>query len=121
MDVKELLKKWEQSSGVKMTAHEYGVRLPVHDAARIAALAEMYPHKNESEIITELLSVILDELEASFPYVQGPKVIAEDELGDPVYEDIGPTPRFLALTKKHVARLEIEAREKNQSGNKKNR
>lgn len=121
MDVKELLKKWEESGGVKVTAHEYKVRLPVHDAARTAALAEMYPHKNESEIITDLLTVILDELEASFPYVQGPEVIAEDELGDPIYEDIGPTPRFLALTKKHAARLESKQQEKNESGNKKNR
>ena len=115
MDIKELLKKWEETSGMRMTAHEYGVRLPVHDAARVEALAEMYPRKSETEIITELLSVALDAVEASFPYVQGHKVIAEDELGDPVYEDIGPTPRFLALTKKHATRLENKAQEKNQT------
>ncbi len=105
MDIKELLKAWEKSSTVKMAPHEYRVRLPLHDAARIAALVEMYPLKSENEIITELLGVALDQVETAFPYEQGSKVIAEDELGDPMYEDVGPTPRFLDLSKKHARRL----------------
>jgi hypothetical protein len=105
MDIKELLQVWEKSNTVKMAPHEYRVRLPLHDAARIAALAEMYPLKSETEIITELLGIALDQVEAAFPYEQGSKVIAEDELGDPMYEDVGSTPRFLDLSKKHVRRL----------------
>lgn len=105
MDIKELLQAWEKSSAVKMAPHEYRVRLPLHDAARVAALAEMYPLKSETEIITELLGIALDQVEAAFPYEQGSKVIAEDELGDPMYEDVGPTPRFLDLSKKHACRL----------------
>ena len=105
MDIKELLQTWEKSAGVKMAPHEYRVRLPLHDAARIAALAEMYPLKNEAEIITELLSVALDMVEASLPYEQGTKIIAEDELGDPIFEDVGRTPRFLALSKQYADRL----------------
>ena len=31
------------------------------------------------------------------PYVPGKKVISTDEQGDPVYEDVGPTPRFMEL------------------------
>lgn len=105
MDIKELLQTWEKSAGVKMAPHEYRVRLPLHDAARIAALAEMYPLKNETEIITELLSVALDLVEAAFPYEQGTKIIAEDELGDPIFEDVGHTPCFLALSKQYADRL----------------
>jgi hypothetical protein len=111
MDIKELLKEWSKYSGVKMAAREYQVRLPVHDAARVAALVEMYPLKGEADIITSLLSVALDAVEVAFPYVQGAKVIAEDELGDPIYEDIGPTPRFLSLSNKHADRLMAEGSE----------
>jgi hypothetical protein len=112
MDFKALFEQWEKSSGgIKMTTCEYRVRLPVHDAARIAALAEMYPLNSEADIIRELLAVALDSIEAAFPYEQGSRVIAEDELGDPIYEDAGPTPRFLALTKKHAERLEKELRD----------
>lgn len=111
MDVKDLLKLWEESNSEKITAREYGVRLPVHDAARIEALVEMYPRTSESEIIARLLSLALDQVEATFPYEQGSRVIAEDELGDPMYEDVGLTPRFLELSKKHAARLEAEIRD----------
>lgn len=105
MDIKELLQSWEQAKRVQMTAREYQVRLPIQDAARIAALAEMYPGKSETEIITDLLGLALDMVETAFPYKQGTRIIAEDELGDPIYEDIGPTPRFLELSKRHGERL----------------
>jgi hypothetical protein len=29
-------------------------------------------------------------------------VVATDEEGDPLYEDVGPTPRFLALSRRHL-------------------
>jgi hypothetical protein len=32
-------------------------------------------------------------------------VVASDEQGDPLYEDIGLTPRFLALSRRHLQRL----------------
>ncbi|MDX1654944.1 MAG: type 1 pili tip component [Candidatus Competibacteraceae bacterium] len=105
MKVTEMLEKWEKDSSSPLTAREYPVRLTVHDAARVAALAEMYPHKSEEAIITELLSAALDAVEAGLPYVKGERVIAEDELGDPIYEDAGPTPRFLKLSREHTARL----------------
>lgn len=111
MDIKALLQKWETADSVKMAPCEYRVRLPVPDAARVAALVEMYPHKSETEIITELLGAALDMVEAAFPYEQGTRVIAEDELGDPIYEDIGPTPRFLALSKKYMEWLLKEDKE----------
>jgi hypothetical protein len=82
------------------------VRLPLRDAARIAALAEMYPRRSETELISELLTAALDELEAAMPYIPGTQVVAEDEEGNPVYEDTGPTPRFLELSRKHIGSME---------------
>jgi hypothetical protein len=29
------------------------------------------------------------------------KVIREDDLGDPIYEDVDPTPKFLDLVRNH--------------------
>jgi hypothetical protein len=40
------------------------------------------------------------------PYIAGKRVISTDEQGDPVYEDIGPTPRFMELARKHRRRLD---------------
>lgn len=101
MRIKELTKYWEKQAKATMTESEYSFRLPIEDAAKIEALAEMYPKRTKSEILGELISSALEELETSLPYVEGRKVVALDEMGDPMYEDVGPTPTFLELTKKY--------------------
>lgn len=101
-NILNLLRQWEVSSGDRLTAQEYRVHLPASDAARIAALAEMYPRRSDIELITDLLTAALDELEAAMPYVPGKLAVSEDEEGNPIYEDVGPTPRFLELSRKYL-------------------
>lgn len=105
-NIVSLIKEWEDSAAGRLAFREYRMRLPVRDAARIAALAEMYPRRNETELMSELLTAALDELESAMPYVPGARAVAEDEEGNPVYEDTGPTPRFLELSRKYVAEFE---------------
>ena len=105
MSVRELYKHWQNNAAEPLTRKEYSVRLPIHDAARIEALVEMYPLRTREQLITELLSAALDELENAFPYQEGKQVIAKDEEGDPVYEDAGPTSRFVRLSREHQRRL----------------
>jgi hypothetical protein len=98
---KELLDDWRQNASDARTAAEYCVRLPVDDAARLHALAELFPGRTREQLITDLLGAALQEVAAAMPYVAGSKVISTDEQGDPVYEDIGLTPRFTELTRKY--------------------
>lgn len=103
MRIKELVSHWETHAHGNMTKESYAIKLTREDAAKLQALAEMYPKRTPEQLLSELVSAAFGQLEASFPYVQGSRVIATDELGDPLYEDIGPTPRFLALSKKYLA------------------
>jgi len=105
---KELLESWRESAAEPHTATHYAVRLPLDDAARLQALAEMFPGRTTEQLITDLLGAALQEMETAMPYVPGSKVISSDEQGDPVYEDTGPTPRFIELTRKHRKKLEAE-------------
>jgi hypothetical protein len=105
---KELLEGWRETAAQPRTATAYAVRLPVDDAARLAALAEMFPGRSAEQLITDLLGAALQEIETSMPYVAGKKVISSDEQGDPIYEDIGLTPRFMELTRKNRKKLEAE-------------
>jgi predicted DNA-binding protein len=100
--LKELVNQWESHAQAKLTQETYAVRLQVEDAARLNALAEMYPKRSKEQLLSELLSAALSQMEASFPYVQGTKVIATDEMGDAIYEDVGPTPRFMELTRQYL-------------------
>jgi len=101
--LKELVAQWESHAHGVLTKDTYAVHLLVEDAAKIDALAEMYPKRTKEQLIRELLSAALAQLEESFPYVQGSTIVATDEMGDAIYEDVGSTPQFMALTKKYLA------------------
>ncbi len=66
MKISTLAKNWEDTAKARLTTREYSLRLPLEDAARIAALSEMYPKRTEEELLSELLAAALAELETSF-------------------------------------------------------
>jgi len=110
---KNLLDSWQQTASAPRAAAEYAVRLPLDDAARLHALAELFPGRTREHLITDLLSTALQEIGACMPYVPGRRAVSTDEQGDPVYEDAGLTPRFNELTRKHRKRLEAELKKPN--------
>ena len=63
-------------------------------------------HRRRSKVVAKHPDLTLDEIVAAIPYERGPKVISRDDQGDPVYEDIGLTPRFVELTRKYKKKLE---------------
>lgn len=99
MKFKALLDRWKKESAPARTADEYPVRLSLDDASRLHALAALFPGQNVEELITDLLHAALDEVAAAMPYEPGPKIISRDDHGDPLYEDVGLTPRFVELTR----------------------
>jgi hypothetical protein len=108
MKIRELAKHWEENAKGRLTDTGYTIRLDVEAAARLAAIIDMYPKRHPEELLGELIGAALEELEESFPYVKGSTVVATDEEGDPLYEDVGPTPRFLALSRRHLHDLSTE-------------
>ncbi|NBA94510.1 pilin assembly protein [Pseudomonas sp. R5(2019)] len=112
MKIRELAQHWEENAKGRLTKTGYALHLDVEAAARLAAIAEMYPKRQPEELLGELLGAALEELEASFPYVKGQQVVALDEEGDPLYEDIGPTPRFLALSRRYLHDLSAQIDDK---------
>jgi hypothetical protein len=97
---KSVLDRWKKDTPPVLTVQEYAVRLPLDDAARLQALTELFPGRTVEEIVTDLLHAGLDEIAAAMPYEAGPTVISRDDQGDPVYEDVGLTPRFVELTRR---------------------
>jgi len=105
MRISELVSHWERDAKGRMSHTTYSIPLDVESAARLAAVAEMYPKRSTEALLGELVGAALEAVETSLPYVRGTHVIATDEQGDPVYEDVGPTPRFLELSRKHLKRM----------------
>jgi hypothetical protein len=104
----ELIESWRHGASGARTVSKYAVHLPLDDAARLSALTEMFPGRTPEQLITDLLALALQEVAAAMPYVPGSKVIATDDQGDPIYEDAGPTPRFMDLTRRNQQKLKTE-------------
>ncbi len=100
MKVSDLIPNWEKTAGHRSLNSQFTIDLPPFEAARVHALAQMYRDKQPEEIIHDLIIAALNELESTMPYVPGYKVISKDDTGEPIYDDIGPSPLYQALTKK---------------------
>jgi hypothetical protein len=105
MRIAELIQRWSKARQARTDVRVYTVHLPLRDAARIEALLVMYPDCSESQLMADLIRAALDELEVAMPYVPGNRVIAEDDYGDPIYEDLGPTPKFYSLSHEILRKL----------------
>jgi hypothetical protein len=99
---------WGTPDNSRVTSKQFSFRLPVHVAAKIEALCEMYPAKNRTQIVADLLTSALDEVERSFPFVEGREVGEIPDTGEVIHEDIGPGARFRELAERHYKGLETE-------------
>lgn len=107
MKAKDLVSLWETPDNTRLTAKQTSIRFPVHIAAKIAALCEMYPKKTRTEIIGDLLASSLEEMERSFPFIPGAP-FGQDEEGETLFLDTGPGKRFRDLANKYYKELEEE-------------
>lgn len=105
MDVDKLLDHWKKAADNPLSEHAYNLYLPRYDAARVAALVELFPGVSEQQILADLLTAALEQVSAGLKYSQGSSIASYDEQDDPIYSDAGLTPRFLALVDEHLQRL----------------
>lgn len=105
MKIRKLLEQWQTLGGQQEAKMPLTLELPVRDVARIHALADLFPALKTEELVAELLHSVLDEVQEAFPYINGTKQVGEDEEGNPIYEDIGHTPQYLALVQQHLHKL----------------
>ncbi len=110
---------WSSPDNSRLVSKQFSFRLPVHIAAKITALGEMYSKKNRTQIVADLLASALDELEKNLPYklyeapdfVQHSQSEVARELGldfDTVYELGGTRENFRALSNKYYREYEKE-------------
>ena len=104
----ELIKVWALPDNSRVTSKQLSFRLPVHVAAKISALSDMFPNKTRTEIIGDLLTSALEKIEYSFPSIKGEYFGMDDEQGNRLYLDMGKGNSFRFLANKHYAELEKE-------------
>lgn len=108
MKSSDLHNLWTAPDNSRITSKQFSFRLPVHVAAKLSALAEMYPQKSRTEIVGDLLATALDEVVKGMPYIQGQSIGYIHEIEEEIFEDIGPATTFWKLADKYYRELEIE-------------
>ena len=102
---------WSAPDNTRLTAKQTSVRLPVHVAAKLAALGQLYPGKSKTQLIGDLLANALDASIEGLPSVKGKTLdVVRDEDGEAyeIYADIGPRAKFKYLANEHYVNLERE-------------
>ena len=115
MKPSDLVTLWAAPDHTRLTAKQYTIRLPIPVAAQISALCDLYPNKNRTELIGDLLASALDVVKDTLPYSQSDEVIGLDEKDEPVYRIYGPQQKFYELTRKYTNELEAELAQGGQS------
>ncbi len=108
MEPRDLVKVWDAPDNSRLTPKQWSVRLPLHVAAKINALCEMYPRKSKTEIIGDLLATALDQFRAALPCEDGRLFGHCPDTGEDIHEMVGERARFDSLTTKHIKELEQE-------------
>ena len=110
---------WSSPDNSRLVSKQFSFRLPVHIAAKIAALGDIYPQKNRTQIVADLLSAALDDLEKNLPYKTYPLSdceqhdgkMAADHFGyafEPLCELGGVRADFREKVNKYYREFEIE-------------
>lgn len=108
MKPSELHSYWCSPDNSRVTNKQYSFRLPIHVAAKLAALVDMYPQKTRTELVGDLLATALDDLIASLPSHKGRSLGYIPEVGEEVFEEFGPRVKFWELAESHFVALERE-------------
>ena len=115
MKASDLAASWTSHDNKRLTSKQVSIRLPVHIAARVFGLCDMFPNKTRTDIIADLLNSSLEELEKTFShrYSEDQEIDVID--GMVIYPDIGSYGKYANFVNKHYVELEKELGNENPS------
>lgn len=103
----DLHKVWGAPDNSRLTAKQFSFRLPVHVAAKINALCDIFPNKTKTQIVGDLLTTALDEVISSLPSVRGEELGEHPDEGV-YYRETGLIATFRSRANKYFKELERE-------------
>lgn len=106
MKASDLVTVWGAPDNSRLTTKQFSFRLPVHVAAKLAALEEMYPGRSRTQLVGDLLSAALADVAGTLPSVDGRMIGTDPDTGEEIMEEVGPRGRFWELANKHYEAIE---------------
>ena len=108
MKASDLVTVWSAPDNSRLTAKQYSFRLPVHVAAKLAALEDLYPTRSRTQLVGDLLAAAITEVEKKLPTQAGERWGTDPESGKELFAATGPGMRFRELANKYHTAIEKE-------------
>lgn len=110
---------WAGPDNTRLVSKQVSLRLPVHITAKLAALLEIYPQKNRTQLVADLLTAALDDLEKNLPQEHIPANDEDDQTAreiaqyegyqhEPVFYLGGVRAKYRGLVNRHYKEIEQE-------------
>ena len=108
MNASDLVTVWSAADNSRLTAKQFSFHPPVHVAAKLAAREEMYPTKSRTQLVDDLLSAAIADVEKAFPSLQGRSIGLDPDTHEEMFEEVGPFARYQSLAGNYYLEMEKE-------------
>lgn len=108
MKAADLVTVWGAPDNSRLTSKQYSFRLPVHVAAKLAALEELYPTKSRTQLVGDLLSAAIAEVERNLPSFAGESLGRHPDTEEEMFVECGLISRYRYLADNHYEEIEKE-------------
>jgi hypothetical protein len=109
MKASDLVTVWSAPDNSRLTTKQYSFRLPVHVAAKLAALEELYPTRSRTQLVGDLLTAAIAEVEKNLESHAGaPLGHRHPETGEEMYTEEGQIADYRRAANRHYETIETE-------------
>ena len=108
MKASDLVTVWSAADNSRLTAKQFSFRLPVHVAAKLAALEAMYPTKSRTQLVGDLMSAAIADVEKEFLSEPGRSIGRDPDTNEEIFDDVGSFARYQSLAKTYHREMEKE-------------
>ncbi len=109
MKASDLVTVWAAPDNSRLTSKQYSFRLPVHVAAKLAALEDLYPTRTRTQLVGDLLATAINEVERNLERHDGaPLRVRHPDTDEELFEEAGQIVQYRALANKHYVEIERE-------------
>ena len=108
MKASDLVTVWSAADNSRLTAKQFSFRLPVRVAAKLAALEAMYPTKSRTQLVGDLMSAAIADVEKAFLSVPGRSIGRDPDMNEEIFDDVGPFARYQSLAETDHREMERE-------------
>ena len=108
MKASDLVNVWASPDNSGHTAKQYSFRLPIHVAAKLAALEDVYPSRKRTQLVGDLLATAINEVEKNLPSIPGALLGHDPDTHEEIFEKTGPIARYRTLATKYLSEIERE-------------